>query len=98
MRRSRRKRERDGLSAARAYGNCLRAMKGLYHIRAHRPNAEGPAWRVDVAGLEIEFGRHSPQDRARALADGADGQPTTMVGMTPQIARFVVHPKQTNIC
>jgi hypothetical protein len=53
---------------------------------------------VDVACLEIEFGGHRPQDRARALADRADGEPTTMVGMTPQIARFVVHPTQTNIC
>jgi hypothetical protein len=53
---------------------------------------------VDVAGLEIEFGCHRTQYRARALADGADGQPTTVVGMTPEIPRFVVHPTQTNIC
>ena len=53
---------------------------------------------IDDAGLDIEFGCHRPQDRARAPADRPDGHPTTMVGMTPQIARFVVHPKQTNIC
>jgi hypothetical protein len=53
---------------------------------------------VDVACLEIEFGGHRPQDCARALADRADGQPTTMVGVTPQIPGFVVHPTQTNIC
>jgi hypothetical protein len=53
---------------------------------------------VDVACLEIEFGRHRTQYHARALADRADGQPTTMVGMTPEIPRFVVHATQTNIC
>jgi hypothetical protein len=53
---------------------------------------------VDVACLEIEFGCHRTQDRARALADRADGQPTTMVGVTPEIPRFVVHATQTNIC
>lgn len=53
---------------------------------------------IDVAGLVIELGCHRAQDRARALADRADGQPTTMVGVTPEISRFVVHPTQTNIC
>jgi hypothetical protein len=53
---------------------------------------------IDVASLDIEFGGHRPQYRARALTDRADGQPTTMVGVTPQIPRFVVHATQTNIC